>query len=523
MSKHIEYLGHAGFLIEHEDMALVMDPWVNPHGAYDQSWFQFPCNHQYHDELPKRLAGKTTYLYLSHGHHDHFDPEFLEKLAARTKIRFLIPSFTSRSFRDLVAAIPHHSLTELKDGELWSDPTGHWKGACFVDDSGICRDSAFLLQIGGTFSFLNMNDCKIYDRLGEVRQISPKIDLFTTQFSGATWHPVCYDYPQALRQKISEAKRMSKFRQVGNSLRNLQPGLYVNSAGPACFLDDELIHLNFEAVSTFPDAWEFSDFLTQTLPAQKQVVIQPGDRIGIPDLTLTPAAATLDRKDKKAYILDYAGKHRADINAMKSVKVPLGGRALLDRLAEELSEKLKGFNVPTHPFTSALFVIDGGTECAVVNFAERSVQIGATNEERPVFYQFDIPGWAVDRLLRKQISWEELSLSFRVKARRRPDTYCTGVNGFFFNEADQMADFCQKLTDFRANRERLVVTSEGSSYEIDRKCPHQGGDLKEGWDDGPCWVCPRHRWKFDLTNGGKCTTSSDSIHSVRCLSMEAES
>jgi UDP-MurNAc hydroxylase len=422
-----------------------------------------------------------------------------------------------------VAAIPHHSLTELKDGEVWSDPAGPWKGACFVDDFGICRDSAFLLQIGGTFSFLNMNDCKIYDRLDEVRQICPKINLFTTQFSGATWHPVCYDYPQALRQKISEAKRMSKFRQVGNSLRNLQPALYVNSAGPACFLDDELVHLNFEAISTFPDAWEFSDFLKETLPSQKQVVIQPGDRIGIPDLTLHPGTTPLDRKDKRAYILDYAERHRAAIAAMKPAKVSLDKRVLLDRLAEELREKLRGFSVPTDPFTSAIFVIDGGAECAVVNFAARSVEIGTTQEARPVFYQFDIPGWEVDRLLRKQISWEELSLSFRVKVRRQPDTYCTGVNGFFFNEADQMADFCRKLTDFRANRERIVVTAEGSSYEIDGKCPHQGGDLKAGWDDGPCWVCPRHRWKFDLTNGGKCMTSADSIHSVRCLSMEAES
>jgi UDP-MurNAc hydroxylase len=523
MSQHIEYLGHAGFLIEHQDMALVMDPWVNPQGAYDQSWFQFPCNHHYFRELPERLAGKTTYVYLSHGHHDHFDPEFLGMLAKRTAIRFLIPSFTSKGFREMVSAIPHHSLTELKDGERWSEPTGHWQGACFVDDSGLCRDSAFLLQIGGTFSFLNLNDCKIYDRLGEMRQICPNMDLFTTQFSGATWHPVCYDYPPDARRKISEAKRMSKFRQVGNSLRNLRPTLYVNSAGPACFLDDELIELNFEALSTFPDAWEFSDFLNATLPSQRQEVIQPGDRIGIPDLTLHPVAGRLDRKDKRAYILDYAGRHRAGIAAMHAGNGLLDKPALLDRLAGELREKVRGFSVPTEPFPAAIFVVDGGPDGAVVDFAARSVQIGPARQQREVFYQFDIPAWAADRLLRKKINWEELSLSFRVKAHRQPDTYCTGVNGFFFNEADQMADFCRKLTDFRANRERIVVTSEGSSHEIDGKCPHQGGDLKAGWSDGPCWVCPRHRWKFDLTNGGKCTTSADSIHSVRCLSMEAES
>ena len=32
------------------------------------------------------------------------------------------------------------------------------------------------------------------------------------QMSGASWHPVCYEYDDDERERISEAKRVGKFR-----------------------------------------------------------------------------------------------------------------------------------------------------------------------------------------------------------------------------------------------------------------------------------------------------------------------
>ena len=54
-----------------------------------------------------------------------------------------------------------------------------------ISDIGINHDSAILVKTN-KFNFFNQNDCKVFDRLYE---ISEKIDVYSVQFSGATWHP----------------------------------------------------------------------------------------------------------------------------------------------------------------------------------------------------------------------------------------------------------------------------------------------------------------------------------------------
>jgi nitrite reductase/ring-hydroxylating ferredoxin subunit len=49
-----------------------------------------------------------------------------------------------------------------------------------------------------------------------------------------------------------------------------------------------------------------------------------------------------------------------------------------------------------------------------------------------------------------------------------------------------------------------VIAADGKKYEADRYCPHKGVDLVGASIDGALLVCPKHRWKFDLSQGGKC-------------------
>ncbi|CAG8791253.1 6224_t:CDS:2, partial [Cetraspora pellucida] len=53
-----------------------------------------------------------------------------------------------------------------------------------------------------------------------------------------------------------------------------------------------------------------------------------------------------------------------------------------------------------------------------------------------------------------------------------------------------------------------VRTASGKIYEVDRWCPHAKADLgARGIVIGSKLFCTRHKWAFDLENGGKCTTS----------------
>ena len=67
------------------------------------------------------------------------------------------------------------------------------------------HDAAVLFSVAGT-SVLHTNDARI--SLSQVRraieEVGRPIDLMGVQMSGASWHPVCYDY-DADRDRISEA------------------------------------------------------------------------------------------------------------------------------------------------------------------------------------------------------------------------------------------------------------------------------------------------------------------------------
>ena len=67
----ITFLGQAGLFIETRHGSILCDPWFNP--AYFASWFPFPSN----EDVDLEKIGRPTYLYISHLHHDHFDPAFL--------------------------------------------------------------------------------------------------------------------------------------------------------------------------------------------------------------------------------------------------------------------------------------------------------------------------------------------------------------------------------------------------------------------------------------------------------------
>ncbi|HZH76914.1 MAG TPA: MBL fold metallo-hydrolase, partial [Archangium sp.] len=75
----ITFLGHAGFLVETQHALVVVDPWLSPQGAFDSAWMQFPRNHQLAPMVREKLESSTKerFLYISHEHKDHYDPDFL--------------------------------------------------------------------------------------------------------------------------------------------------------------------------------------------------------------------------------------------------------------------------------------------------------------------------------------------------------------------------------------------------------------------------------------------------------------
>ena len=77
--KRLNYLGHAGFLLEFNKVFFLIDPWLSKNPAFLNTWYKWPDNSFIIAE-DRFDFQKVNYIWCSHEHTDHFDPAFLSQL-----------------------------------------------------------------------------------------------------------------------------------------------------------------------------------------------------------------------------------------------------------------------------------------------------------------------------------------------------------------------------------------------------------------------------------------------------------
>ncbi|MDC0707032.1 Rieske 2Fe-2S domain-containing protein [Stigmatella sp. ncwal1] len=514
----ITFIGHAGFVVETDSAVVVMDPWLSPRGAFDSAWMQLPRNHHLAPQVRELLetSPKQRFLYISHEHRDHFDPEFLETLTKRD-FSVLIPRFQRSALRDMFQAYGCKRIISCRDGQEIPLPGGGYV-KLFLTESGTNRDSGILVRGDGQ-SFLNLNDCKIHDRLSRIMEAEGSIDFFSAQFSGAIWHPTCYEYSREVYEEIALKKRASKFEAVARAIQMVKPRAFLAAAGPACFLDPSLFHLNLEKVNIFPRASELFAFLKERLPGSPTRYIEPmpGDVMDAASLEWVQVPERLTDENLQdylhAYALDMAHVFRERRRNILLAEVDM----IHEQLRVELRRKLDRLELHARvgmPLYMGLKELPG--KWLRVDFRQRRVDAVAEIKERSR-YTMVMSATDVSRVLERKLTWEELLLSFRHRMSRTPDVYEPILHAFLGLEIEDVGTFCEDLIAAEARRERTVVTAGGKRYSVQRFCPHQGADLTEAWIEGGRYLlCPRHRWQFDLQDGGRCATNGLSIE-AKCL------
>ncbi|HEY2165535.1 MAG TPA: MBL fold metallo-hydrolase, partial [Jatrophihabitantaceae bacterium] len=104
-------LGHASVLLQTAHGTILTDPWVNP--AYFGSWFPFPDNSQ----LDWDRIGEVDYLYLSHLHRDHFDPDHLRKHVSK-RATVLLPDYPTSELEDALREVGFSRFVKADNAEL---------------------------------------------------------------------------------------------------------------------------------------------------------------------------------------------------------------------------------------------------------------------------------------------------------------------------------------------------------------------------------------------------------------------
>jgi len=502
----ITFLGHAGLAVQARAFLLLADPWLAPTGAFLGSWHQYPRN----DHLDVSGLLEADWVAVSHEHLDHFDPWVIERLSERTRI--LIPRYPGPAFRDRMRrAAGSRQVIELEPWEQFPlDNRGSWITA-IPELSPMCHDAAFLIVADGR-AVLNCNDARL--TAAQARRAKHlaggRLELMAVQTSGASWHPICYEYPPDEMARVSKEKRVSKLRAVQRLVRQTGPELAVPFAGPPCFLDDEVAPLNWvldRRDGAFCDPEASVEWLREHLPAQRWDHFKPGDALDLDtgEITRDPVSAGFSYDDafRPGYLARYAAD-RAPLIEQAVAEFPEPGPGLADRFAAHMRH-LGGLNeyfLRRIAMTVRFDITGPHGGVWDVRFAPEGVTVDDASPDVRPHYRITTAGRWVDGVLDGRIAWEDLFISFRLSLYRDPDVYNDHLVGLLKHANAPALRAVEEYETGRDESERIVVECDGRSYDIPRYCPHAGEDLSVGAvvSDGRLH-CLAHNFVFDLATG----------------------
>ena len=175
----IEFINHASFIIEHQGVKVMCDPWLFG-SAFFNGW-DLICKTQFEIDDFKNI----DYIWFSHEHPDHFSPQVINKIPReiRKEITVLFHQTNDKKVINFCKekGFKTQELSHLKKYTLASD-FEIMCGKVFPFDSWICF-------YGDGKKILNVNDCTVD---GEAKAEALKlhtgeVDVLFTQFSYAAW------------------------------------------------------------------------------------------------------------------------------------------------------------------------------------------------------------------------------------------------------------------------------------------------------------------------------------------------
>ena len=504
-------LGHASALIETTGGTILTDPWVNP--AYFGSWFPFPDNSQ----LDWDTIGQADYLFVSHLHHDHFDPENLRKHISK-KTTVLLPEFPTSELEDALREIGFTSFIKPPSGEvLQLDGLEIMIQSLTSPTDGPIGDSSLWLRDAHS-TLLNQNDARPSE-LAVFRELGP-VDAYLIQFSGAIWFPMVYELPKRAKQALGLTKRERQFDRTLRYIEELDARFVFPTAGPPCFLDEELWGFNDiygDESNIFPDQMVYLDFLASKGHDEGRLLL-PGTladlgRDGCPVVHPMPEEE-IERifTRKEEYLRELQARRMPEVQALKATwahpEIDVLGeiQRWFKPLLEEADHMAGGIDGGVR-FTAE--DAERGDVDFIVDFIAREVR--PYNEEK-VRYRFRTRRAYLEQLVfEHEIDWvNSLFLSCRFSAQRI-GPYNEFVYVFFKCLSEERLQYAEGwFAEQNATEAAETITLDG--WDVQRRCPHLKADLTRfgeiAGDDveGDVLTCQMHGWKWRLSDG-KCLTS----------------
>ena len=502
----IKFLGQAGICVESNGSKLVCDPWFSNTGGFLARWHQFPSN----ENISIKDLKDCDFLYISHEHHDHFDREFLKSFPKDVQV--IIANYQTKNFRDEIVELGFSNIIEMNDWQTLKLKDDFY--VTLVTDPGKYKEDSSLLIKSEGYKILNKNDC--YHSKDFLKKFSSiGIDLLFTQFSGAIWYPMIYDYDEKTK-KLAAKKVRDRLREYFIDVVNtIKPKFVIPSAGPPCFLEDDCFEFNFHENGIFPDQNDIIPELEGRLVSDYNMM-QPDDNVIVNSTGINfENKHPFDFSIKKELLMEYKKKRQPIIDNYLN-QITNAKNDLFESFCDFFNDI---FNYSSY-FTSKVdqlveFEITGdyGGNWQI-DFKEDHPKI-SNHKIKESNYKFSLDSKYLNLILNEEINWEDFLLSLRLKISRNPDVY----NGALFAllQYGRSPLLIQRAENFELRSKTPVtinVQDKNKMYKIQKFCPHLGEDLKNATIKDGILVCPRHQWNFDLNSCGKCIAGGNKDLSI---------
>ncbi len=495
----LTFLGQAGLFIETQYGSVLCDPWFNP--AYFASWFPFPSN----EDIDREKIGRPTYLYVSHLHHDHFDPQFLREHVWK-EATVLLPDYPLSLLERALRDCSFTTFINMKNYRpVDVDGLRFTVMSMVAPIDGPIGDSCLVVD-DGTTRILNQNDSRPID-LDTLASFGP-FDAHFLQFSGAIWYPMVYQFPEKMMQALGRKKRENEMARALRYIRQIGASFVIPSAGPPCFLDDPLFDFNDfyrDPANTFPDQMVFLEYMQAQglnngrlmIPGSVALLSKDACRIVHPH---SEQQVQTIFTEKRAYLEAYKARQQPLIDAQKA-SWPRDDVDILSSLQEWFEPLLQQADMTCIGINGRL-LIDCEVQQVMIDFLLRRVYAWDGEEWE---YRFHIDPALIEYcIVHHEEDWiNQIFLSCRFEAQRK-GAYNEYLYNFFKCLSPERIQYAEGYYAEKAASEQLW---ESHGYRIQRRCPHLKADLTRfGQIENGILTCTMHGWQFDLATG-RCLTS----------------
>lgn len=274
MGYQIEFVNHASVLIRSGEIGLLSDPWYRG-PAFHKGWnliVETP------DEAVREVLGRTTHIWISHEHPDHFSPLFFKTHGDLIRERGIKILFQKIADQRVASFLRQNGfdLTELTFRRPY-DLGGDVSVTCLKDEF---YDSALSIRAGDAH-ILNLNDCAVSSeaRAKEIFRDVGACDVLLTQFSYAAWKG------GRENRDWRETAAAEKLRSMEVQAKVFQPKTVIPFASFVFFSNERNFYLN-DAVNTPRRLVEHFAEAPFDL-----AVMKPGDVLPCDDLAAQTSAA----------------------------------------------------------------------------------------------------------------------------------------------------------------------------------------------------------------------------------------